>query len=630
MIRMQRALTAAMALSVAMLAITGRAWAGVDLRSIDVGGYPTVRFAVVTPHPSKRPPAVRENGAPVVGLEAHNLGSSKSVVLAVDRSRSMAGQSLLDAAAAADSFVRQKPASDRIGIVEFGRTAVALTGFSTSTIDADGALRTLAVDSHQGTALYDAVVMGSSELASQPQGGRVMIVLTDGQDVSSKATLDRAIAAATAAGVRVYPIAIEGPGYTPAPLRRLASATGGTFETAATTSDLESTYSKIAEQLARTWDVRYLTSSRPGDKLTLRVTVAGEGVVTRTVVAPTTGGAKSDGGSPSTLVPAKAVKSNAATLVVALLAGLLVLLAFFAIASAQKASWVRKRLEPHLAAATKRSRKRLTREERMAGVAGMLRITERMFGNLKQWKALRRLLERADVPMKPAEFAWIALAAGLLGGVILGLAAGAALFALIGFAAGAAVPVGVLWFKAKRRLSAFENQLPDLLITLAASLKAGHSFRHGIQTVVDEGQPPAAAEFKRVLTDARLGRPMEDSLLEMANRVGSKNFDFVITCVTIQRQVGGSLAGLFDMVADTVRQRQQFARRIRSLTAMGRMSAYVLAGLPIFLAIMMTLTDRRYMEPLWHSGAGHMMLVVAGVMMTIGSLILKKIVSFRG
>ena len=154
MIRMQRALTAAMALSVAMLAITARAWAGVDLRSIDVGGYPTVRFAVVTPHASKRPPAVRENGAPVVGLEAHNLGSSKSVVLAVDRSRSMAGQSLLDAAAAADSFVRQKPASDRIGIVEFGRTAVALTGFSTSTIDADGALRTLAVDSHQGTALY--------------------------------------------------------------------------------------------------------------------------------------------------------------------------------------------------------------------------------------------------------------------------------------------------------------------------------------------------------------------------------------------------------------------------------------------------------------------------------------------
>ena len=81
-----------------------------------------------------------------------------------------------------------------------------------------------------------------------------------------------------------------------------------------------------------------------------------------------------------------------------------------------------------------------------------------------------------------------------------------------------------------------------------------------------------------MLTETRLGRPMEDALAEMAERVGSKNFEFVITAVTIQRQVGGSLAGLFDMVADTVRARQQFARKIKGLTAMGRASAYVLIG----------------------------------------------------
>ena len=135
---------------------------------------------------------------------------------------------------------------------------------------------------------------------------------------------------------------------------------------------------------------------------------------------------------------------------------------------------------------------------------------------------------------------------------------------------GGALPVCIVWLKAKRRLTAFEDQLPDLLITLAASLKAGHSFRQGIQAVVDEGQPPASKEFKRVLTETRLGRPMDDALADMAERVGSKNFTFVVTAVTIQRQVGGSLAGLFDMVADTVRNRQQFARKIKALTAMGR------------------------------------------------------------
>jgi tight adherence protein B len=123
---------------------------------------------------------------------------------------------------------------------------------------------------------------------------------------------------------------------------------------------------------------------------------------------------------------------------------------------------------------------------------------------------------------------------------------------------------------------------------------------------------------------------MEAALAEMAERVGSPNFDFVITSVTIQRQVGGSLAGLIDMVADTVRQRQQFARKIRGLTAMGRASAYVLMGLPFFMAMAITLINPGFMSPLFHTHGGHMLILLSLVMMTIGSVILKKIVSFRG
>ena len=153
-----------------------------------------------------------------------------------------------------------------------------------------------------------------------------------------------------------------------------------------------------------------------------------------------------------------------------------------------------------------------------------------------------------------------------------------------------------------------------MLITLAASLKAGHSFRQGVQSVVEEGAEPAADEFKRVLTETQLGKPMDDALVNMAERVGSSNLTFVITAVTIQRQIGGSLAGLFDMIAETVRQRQQFARKVKSLTAMGRMSAYVLVGLPFFMAAVVTLMNPAYMSPLWHSGVGHTM-VFAGLVM---------------
>jgi tight adherence protein B len=164
---------------------------------------------------------------------------------------------------------------------------------------------------------------------------------------------------------------------------------------------------------------------------------------------------------------------------------------------------------------------------------------------------------------------------------------------------------------------------------MAAGLKAGHSFRQALQSVVDENQPPASKELKRVLTETRLGRPMDEALTDMAARIGSKNFDFVITAVTIQRQVGGSLATLFDMVADTVRNRQQFAKKIKGLTAMGRASAYVLVGLPFFVALMLTMLNSEYMRPLWHTSTGHKLIITMFVMIGIGSIVLRKIVNFR-
>jgi tight adherence protein B len=195
---------------------------------------------------------------------------------------------------------------------------------------------------------------------------------------------------------------------------------------------------------------------------------------------------------------------------------------------------------------------------------------------------------------------------------------------------GGIIPYGFVAMKARKRLKAFDAQLPDLLTTIAASLKAGHSFRQGIQAVVEEGQEPSSKEFKRVLAETRLGRPMDGALAEMSRRIGSKNLEFVLTAVTIQRQVGGSLAGIFDMVAETVRNRHQFARKVKSLTAMGRASAYVLIALPFFVAAAVTVINAEYMSPLYHSSAGHKMMFVGLGMIAFGSLILKKIVSFRG
>jgi tight adherence protein B len=221
------------------------------------------------------------------------------------------------------------------------------------------------------------------------------------------------------------------------------------------------------------------------------------------------------------------------------------------------------------------------------------------------------------------------LGSALFTGLVAAAFARSPLVVAAGLAGGALLPYLFVSFKARSRVKAFEAQLPDLLVTMAAGLKAGHSFRQALQSVVDEDQPPASKELKRVLTETRLGRPMDEALAEMAERVGSKNFEFVITAVTIQRQVGGSLAGLFDMVADTVRNRQQFAKKIKGLTAMGRASAYVLVGLPFFIGMMLTIINSDYMQPLWHTSTGHKLVIATLVMITFGSLVLRKIVNFR-
>jgi tight adherence protein B len=617
----RRLLTAA---AVAALAIPVAADASVTLRSVDAGGFPTVRLTVVSPVAASAPPTVTENGRRVVGLSAVNLASSKSVVVAIDRSRSMSGAKLADALQAAREFLHAKAPSDRVAVVAFGSRAVQLSPFSSSTAEADDALRTLAVDKANGTALYDALQLSANALGSQDGRSRVVVLLTDGKDVSSKVSLADALATTHAAGTLVYPIAIGGDSATTAPLKQMATETGGSFKAAASSSSLSAVYSSIASELKRTWLVQYVTAARPGEKLHLRVALNPEGAastdftVPGDVQVPDTGGSK----LPSPLY------SPLGGLLLTMLVAFLVLTACGFVFASAKGSWVKSRLAPHVEG-TRKQRKR-QKGERLAALAGLFSATEQAFAHRRVWMTLQRKLERADLPLRTVEFAYLIVGSGFVLGLFAAISGRPSLQILIAFAVGGAIPYGFVSFKAKRRMNAFEDQLPDLLVTLAASLKAGHSFKQGIQTVVDEGQEPASKELGRVITDTRLGRPMDEALAETAERIGSKNFAFVITAVTIQRQVGGSLAGLFDMVADTVRQRQQFARKIKGLTAMGRASAYVLIGLPFFVAFALTLMNPQYMHPLYATSTGHTLIMVGLMMMAFGSLVLRKLVSFKG
>ncbi|MDX6477037.1 MAG: tight adherence protein [Gaiellaceae bacterium] len=614
-----------LSVAAAYCATAAHAHAATHIRSVDSSGFPMIRVTLVAPLASPTP-RLTENGRAVAGYGAVNLGRTKSVSLALDRSQSMRGRPLERAVAAAQSFVAGSRPDDHVGVVVFGSSAIALTAVGSSPGAARDQLSGLTVDPSAGTALYDAIVLAANRLANDDRPGRAIVVVTDGKDVSSLHTLQDAVAAAQRAHASVFAIGIRGPSFTPDALRRIAEETGGSFRTAASPAALAATYRALRAELTRTWSLSYLTAAGQGSSVRLVANVRGGGRSTKTFELPTPSGSTPD--KATSVIPASGYGA-VGTIGIGAAVGFLLLLACHFWFAAKRGSRVQQRIEPHLGATVKnpKARRRATRDATRTRLSDTI---EHALANLKQFKQVQSMIERADLPLRPGE-----LLAGCAGaGVLLALlsaafgASGVVTLALMALGFGS--PLGYVSFKARTRVSKFEQQLPDLLITLAASLKAGHSFRQGIQSVVEEGADPAAKEFNRVMSETQLGKPIDDALAHMAARVGSKNFTFVINAVTIQRQIGGSLAGLFDMVAETVRQRQQFGRRVKSLTAMGRMSAYVLVGLPFFIGGVVTLLNPLYMAPLYHTALGQELMIGSVVMIGFGSLMLKKIATFRG
>jgi tight adherence protein B len=292
---------------------------------------------------------------------------------------------------------------------------------------------------------------------------------------------------------------------------------------------------------------------------------------------------------------------------------------------APKHGWALERVQPYLPAsagqpaAAPAARASSTARLAMASLLERLHLTDK----------LRIELERAGSAAAPEALAWGSLIAGLGAGLLAAGLAGSAVVALVAALAAAAGPHVVLAIRIRRRVRAFDVQLPDILDLLAASLKVGHSFDQALRAVADDAGEPAGSEFRRALGEIRLGRPSDEALAAVGTRLASDDLPFVLTAVEIQQQVGGSLAGLLTIVSGTVRERQNFRRKIKALTAMGRASAASLIALPFVAAGALSLVRPGYMQPLWQTGTGEALTVGALVSMGIGTLILRRIVAVK-
>ena len=235
-------------------------------------------------------------------------------------------------------------------------------------------------------------------------------------------------------------------------------------------------------------------------------------------------------------------------------------------------------------------------------------------------------LERAGLPVLAGEFVALTVLCGVVGAVVAAIFLTNIIFILLIAAIAALIPYFWMQRSHRKRQNTLVDQLADTLSILASSLRAGYSFLQALDTVSKEIGEPSAGEFQRVVAEIRLGRPIDDALTAMAYRVKSDDLKWAVIAINVQRQVGGNLAEVLDIVANTVRERAYIRRQVNVLSAEGRLSVAILAALPFFILLYISIVNADYIAPLFTTLVGNILLVFGGLWMGLGIFIMTRIV----
>jgi tight adherence protein B len=571
----------------------------------------------------------------VLPAEAEPAGEAEAVqrttILAIDVSSSMRRDNRFEEAQqAAKAFLDAAPDDLLVGIVTF---ASSVDVAQEPTLDRAASAEVIdGLTLSNQTLLYDGVL--GAVAASGTEGSRSLLVLSDGRD-TSETPIDRVTSSIELAQIKVDVVALAQSEADTALLAQLADAGDGSVITAADPEALTQVFADEAEAIAS----QILVTVTPPDgftqtegTLSVSVDVGGESY-TDTAFVTVADKTAPAAPSPTKLVPVEQTgfqisRTMMVTGLVAAGLGVLVLLlgvlGAFSGGSSQS-------VENRIAAYTRKGSRKLAAQAeptpqgvtaQAVGVAAKV-----MESNEGLESALGQRLEAAGMSMKPAEWllthAGVAFAGGLLG---LLLSSGSILFTLLGLFFGLVLPWLFLSFKRSRRTKAFKAQLADTLQLMAGSLSAGLSLAQAVDTVVREGADPMGTEFRRALVEARLGVEIEDALEGVGERMESVDFKWVVMAIRIQREVGGNLAELLNSVAETIREREYLERQVLALSAEGRLSVWILGGLPPGFMLYLLLANPEYLSPLISTPIGFVMLGTMAVLLVAGVFWMKKLV----
>lgn len=559
----------------------------------------------------------------------------RTAVLVIDTSGSMRGEGIAGAQAAALAFVAGVPADVRVGLITFADTARVEVAPTTDRRPIVHAVRELRPAGE--TALFDGIALALGQLAESDVSS--VLVLSDGADTASRTTVDAVLASAQSARVAVDTVGFRTDEAVTGVLTRVSTETRGRALNATSISTLSAAFTQVARDVATQITVRApVPAALAGRQVTVRVSArAGGQLVTDeavTTVAARSARTTAPGSLPAPApapVPRGVLHGDTALFAALglLFTGLLVLTA--AGAGALRRDAERSKVRRRLSRYTLHGRDREPEAPSALGTSAVARSAVDLAGRVVSQRNLESVLglrlEQADVPLRPAE--WLIVHAAVVLVPALGLlvvTSGAVVPTTAALLLGAGAPLGFLSFRAARRGRAFLAQMPDTLQLLAGSLSAGYSLPQALDAVVREGAQPIAKEFQRALIESRLGVPVEDALDDVAARMRSRDFEWVVMAVRIQREVGGNLAEVLSTVAATMRERERVRRQVRVLSAEGRLSAAILGGLPPLFAAYLTLVNPAYISPLVTDPIGLLMLAVMGALFVTGVLWLRKVV----
>ncbi|MBT2552934.1 type II secretion system F family protein [Arthrobacter sp. ISL-5] len=240
----------------------------------------------------------------------------------------------------------------------------------------------------------------------------------------------------------------------------------------------------------------------------------------------------------------------------------------------------------------------------------------------------REALENAGLRLSQADFLLLVIIGAFVGALV-GLVVAGPLLALLFVLAAPLVGHLVLGFLAGKRRAKFDEQLGDTLQLLSGSLRAGHSILRAIDAAANESQAPTSEEMRRVVSETSLGRDLLSSLNDTAERMRNEDFVWVSQAIQINREVGGNLAEVLDQVNETIRERSEIKGHIKALAAEGKFSAYILMALPIGIVAMLMLVNPGYMNKMFTTPLGWILVVASVILMTIGGLWMRKIIDLK-